>query len=103
MTWGFKHKYNAIPTAVDGYKFSSKKEAAYYQKLLLAQKSGDVLFFLMQVPVHISPGVVYRLDFLEFWKSGEVRFTDVKGMATPIYKIKKKLVEEKYPFKITEV
>lgn len=102
MSWGFRHKFNAIRTEVDGYKFGSKKEAAYYQKLKIAQQSGELLFFLMQTPLHISPGTVYRVDFVEFWKSGEVRFIDVKGMKLPMYKLKKKLVEEKYPFKILE-
>lgn len=102
MTWNFKHKFNAIPTAVDGYKFASKKEAAYYQSLLLAKKSGELLFFLMQTPIHISPGVVYRVDFVEFWRGGEIRFVDVKGMKLSMYKMKKKLVEEHYPFKIME-
>lgn len=98
-----RHKYSATRTVVDGYKFGSKKEARHYQDLLLAKKSGELLFFFMQTPIHISPGVVYRLDFLEFWRSGEVRFTDVKGMRLPMYRLKKKLVEDKYPFKITEI
>lgn len=101
-SWGYKHKFHAKPTTVDGYKFHSKKESQYYQDLELAKKSGQLLFFLMQVPIHISPGVKYVIDFLEFWANGEVRFVDVKGMKLPMYEMKKKLVEEKYPFRILE-
>lgn len=98
-----RHKFNAIRTEINGEKFASKKEAGYYQQLLLAQKSGDLLFFLRQTPLHLPGGVRYIIDFLEFWKNGEVRFTDVKGMRTPIYILKKKQVEAIYPIQITEV
>ena len=42
------------------------------------------------------------VDFVEFWKNGEVRFVDVKGMRTPMYTVKKKLVEASYPIQIIE-
>lgn len=102
VSWGFQHKFRAVPTTVDGYKFHSKKESQYYQDLKLAQTSGQLLFFLMQVPIHISPGVTYRVDFVEFWANGDVRFVDVKGLSLPMYKTKKILVEQKYPFRILE-
>ena len=99
----FHHKFNAKPTVTDGIRFSSKKEAAYYSQLLLAKRSGEVLFFLRQVPLHLPGEVVYRVDFVEFWKNGEVRFVEVKGMKTPMYVAKKKMVEALYPITIIEV
>lgn len=101
--WKVRHKFNAKPTTVGDIRFHSKKEAAYYQQLCLAQKSGDLLFFLRQVPLHLAGGVIYRCDFVEFWKEGEVRFTDIKGMKTPMYIAKKKIVEATYPITILEV
>jgi hypothetical protein len=98
-----RHKYNAQRTEIDGIKFASKKEAAYYQQLLLARRSGDLLFFLQQVPFHLPGGTRYVCDFAEFWKDGEVRFTDVKGFKTPMYKVKVRMVESLYPVKILEV
>lgn len=98
-----RHKFNAVRTDVDGVKFSSKREAAYYQQLRVAVKSGELLFFLRQVPFHLTGGVRYCCDFVEFWKSGEVRFVDTKGFRTPMYKIKRKQVEALYPIQITEV
>ena len=102
-----KHKYNAKPTKrfwQDGteIKFSSKKEAAYFDKLVLAHKSGDLLFFLRQVPFHLPGSITYRCDFLEFWRDGAVRIVDVKGRKTREYIRAKKQVEALYPVEIIE-
>ena len=71
--------------------------------LLAAKKSGELLFFLREVRIDLPGGIIYRLDFQEFWANGDIVWMDVKGMSTQVYKIKKKLVETNYPFKITEV
>lgn len=97
-----KHKFQAIQTELDGITFPSKKEAKEYQRLMLLKKSGEVLFFLRQVPFHLPGNVKYVLDFLIFWANGEVTFKDVKGMKTAMYILKKKQVETLYPIKITE-
>lgn len=97
------HKFGAVKTEVNGIKFHSKKEARYYEELLLRQKAGDVVFFLRQVPFHLPGNVVYRVDFQEFLSNGTVEFIDVKGMRTKEYIMKKKLVESLYPIEIKEV
>lgn len=97
-----RHKFGNIPTEIDGIKFQSKKEARRYSELLLARRSGDLLFFLRQVPFHLPGDTRYVVDFVEFWANGDVIFTDVKGFRTPTYLFKKKLVESLYPIKITE-
>ncbi len=97
-----RHKFSNIPTQSNGISFQSKKEARYYEDLLLAQRSGDLLFFLRQVPFHLPGNIRYVVDFAEFWKTGEVRFVDVKGFKTRTYLTKKKLVENLYPIKIIE-
>ena len=97
-------KYNNKKATVDGITFDSKKESLYYQKLKLAKQSGELLFFLRQVPFHLPGGVRYLLDFQEFWADGRVQFTDVKGYRTDKYLVKKKMVEDLYyPVQITEV
>lgn len=98
-----KHKYRAEQVQCDGIRFPSKIEADYYKKLLILKKSGDIIFFLRQVPFHLPGNVKYLADFLEFWKNGDVVFTDVKGMPTPLYITKKKLVESLYPVTINVV
>lgn len=97
-----RHKFHAIRTEVDGIKFASKREARHYSDLCLAQRAGQLLFFLRQVPFHLDANVKYVCDFLEFWRGGEVRFVDVKGFRTPMYRLKLKQVEAKYPVKIVE-
>lgn len=98
-----RHKFGNIPTVTDGIYFQSKKEERYYQDLLLARKSGELLFFLRQVPFHLPGGIRYVVDFCEFWKNGETRFIDVKGHRTRSYITKKKIVESLYPIRIIEM
>ena len=99
-----RHKYGAVRTEVDGIKFGSKKEARYYADLKLRKQAGEVVVFLMQVPFRLPGGVRYVVDFLEFHSDGTVHFIDVKGMKTPMYKAKKKMVEHLYaPIIIEEV
>ena len=98
-----KHKFRAVRCEYDGIKFASKKEGKRYLELKLLQKSGEVIFFLRQVPIHLSASVKYVCDYLIFWASGNVTFEDVKGMVTPMYLAKKKMVEAIYPIKIIEV
>ena len=96
-------KYHAVPLEVDNIRFASKKEARRYQELKALQHAGDVKFFLMQVPFQLPGNVKYRLDFMVFWDTGNITYEDVKGMRTPVYKIKRKQVEAIYPIKILEL
>lgn len=95
-----KHKFNAKPTEAYGIRFDSKHEAAVYHELMLAQKAGEVVMVLRQVPFHLPGGVTYRCDFQIFWKDGTVEFRDAKGYETPEFKAKKKMVEALYPVEI---
>ena len=97
-----KHKFNAQKAERDGFKFHSKKEARFYDGLVLAQTAGEVVFFLRQVPFHLPGNVVYRVDFQVFHRDGTVRFVDVKGHRTADYIMKKKMVEALYPVTIEE-
>lgn len=96
------HKYFAKPTNVDGIRFSSKLEASYYSKLKMLRNAGEIVFFLRQVPFDL-PGCKYLADFQIFWRSGDVSFIDVKGIDTPVSKLKRKQVEDLYPVKIQVV
>ena len=95
-----RHKYHAQPQKIDGIHFGSKKEAQYFGQLKLLQRAGEIIFFLRQVPFHIGAGITYRLDFMEFWSNGDIKFVEIKGFETKEWKIKKKLVESLYPIKI---
>lgn len=95
-----RHKFNAIRCERDGKKFPSKLEARYYDSLKIRQQSGDVLFFLRQVPFDIHGGVKYVCDFQVFLSNGTVEFIDTKGRDTPMSIAKRKQVEAIYPIEI---
>lgn len=94
------HKYLNIPCEYDGIKFASKLEAGYYLKLNQLKKSGEVIFFLMQVPFILPGNIRYRCDFQIFWADGHVSFVDTKAIETPVSTNKIKQVEALYPVKI---
>lgn len=95
-----RHKFNAVRCESDGVKFASKAEKSFYLKLKILQNAGEVLFFLMQVPLRLPGGTRYICDFVIFDSAGEVRFVDVKGMETDVFKIKKREIEAIYPITI---
>ena len=95
-----RHKFNAIRTERDGIRFDSKLEANYCDYLRLKQQDGSILFFLRQVPIHVSATVTLRIDFVVFYANGEVTFEDTKGIETEAFKIKRKLVEAQFPFRL---
>ena len=91
------HKYGVSSRAArqaDGFTFDSKKERDRYLELKLLREKGEVLFFLLQVPLLLPGPVRYRVDFLVFWANGDVVFEDVKGMRTELYEAKKKGIED---------
>lgn len=92
------HKFRAVRTEVDGVKFPSKLEARCYQQLKLKQAAGEVLFFLRQVPIHFISGIKYVLDFLVFNVDGSVLFLEAKGMSTPQWQLKRRLLAQEYPW-----
>lgn len=91
-----KHKYHAQPTESHGIRFASKREARYYDELLLRKRAGEVVTFLRQVPFHLPGEVRYVVDFLVFLADGSCAFVDVKGHETESFKAKKRMVEDLY-------
>ncbi len=96
-----KHKFGAKRCELDGMKFPSKLEAAYYKKLKELQKQGQILFFLRQVPFHLSGNTKYVLDFMVFYapngeELGNIEFVELKGMDTPMSILKIKQVQAIY-------
>lgn len=103
-----RNKYGAKKTEYNGIKYDSKKEAEFARKLDLTRKSlnSNILDVERQVPFEIRLNGIkickYILDFKVTYKTGEIDYIDVKGMKTPVYRLKKKLVEAQYGIKITE-
>lgn len=96
----FGHKFKAKSVKDDSHHFPSTLEWKYFKHLEQLQDKKEVLFFLRQIPIHLPGGVKYVVDFLIFDVDGSVRFVDVKGMETSEFLLKKKIVEDLYPFEI---
>jgi len=95
-----KHKFNNKPVVEDGKRYASKLEFQFKNHLELLKKSGAVLFYLTQVPIHLPGKTKYIVDFMVFFSNSEVKFIDTKGVETPTFRLKKRQVEELYPFEI---
>lgn len=94
-------KYRNKKTEVDGIVFDSKKEAARYGELKLLERQGVIRDLTRQVrlPLEVDGEriCVYVCDFRYFKKNkglsfGNWIYEDVKGLRTPVYLLKKKLV-----------
>ena len=119
-----------MKTTVDGITFASKKEATRYGELKLLVKAGEIRNLTLQPEFALEmasqhefefQGEVrhyrstrkvgtYRADFAYevpavsrkklVWK-GVVE--DVKGFRTPVYRLKKKMVEAQYGITVVEI
>lgn len=102
-----KNKYNAVKTTVDNIKFDSKKEASRYLQLKMLQKIEKIAGLKLQPVFDLSVNGMkicsYRADFkyLDF-ETGETVIEDVKGVKTPVYNLKKKLMKALYDIDIFE-
>ena len=98
-----KAKYKATKTSVDGHTFDSVKEANFYNELKLRLKADDIKGFCLQPIFILAPGLKYKPDFIIFNNDGTYEVVDVKGFRTKEYIVKKKILEDKYNLKITEI
>lgn len=99
-------KYNAVKVTVDEHNFASKKEAARYQELKLLQAAGEISGLELQpkFPLKVDGVLVcnYIADFRYRDRRNGDTIEDVKGVRTPVYKIKKRLFEILYHSRILE-
>jgi len=95
-----KHKYNAKAAELDGYKFSSKKEARRFAELQLLQRANKITDLELQprFMLHVNGQLVcdYVADF-QYLEQGKTIIEDVKGYkggsAWRIFRIKQKLMK----------
>lgn len=111
-----KNKYKAKKAVVDGIVFDSRKEAKRYTELKKLEEMGSIRDLSLQVQFELMPSfeividgkkrkrrpITYVADFV-YYKGNEKVIEDVKGLRTPVYKIKKKLFEYRYHETIREV
>lgn len=91
-------KYRNQPVVIDGIRFASKREGAYYGALKDREKRGEVTGVELQTPFKLlGPKgeliATYKADFV-FWDAQQARrrVIDVKGVETPEFKLKKKMM-----------
>lgn len=109
-----RSKYGAEKKEVNGHRFDSTKEAKRYLDLALLQAAKRITDLELQPEYRIfvtplaggQPLAVgsYFADF-RYCEAGATVIEDVKSKATatPLYRLKKKLVEALYGIKIIEV
>lgn len=114
MPMNRKHKYNAKKATIDGITFDSKAEAAYYNRLKILKKAGEIKDFEMQVQFNLlesfehpskktkagEPSRVRAInftpDFVITELDGSKTVVDVKGMITKDFPLRAKLFMNKY-------
>lgn len=100
-------KYRNRKVTIDGIIFHSQKEAQYYCGLKLKIKSGLIKSFDRQLPfvvvINDKKCFTYYSDFVVIDLDGNQTVIDVKGFRTPVYKLKKKIVEAYFGIEILEV
>lgn len=75
-----------------GFSFGSKLEAAVYDMLILRQKAGEILEITPQNHVKLTRAkILYIADFHCKLPDGSSLWVEAKGMATPVWGIKRRL------------
>lgn len=96
-------KYHNKKTEVDGITFDSKAEAERYQELLFMEQNGKISDLHLQQEFTLEEGyklpngkkvapIRYKADFTYYDEGNNYIIEDVKGMETPIYKMKKNMM-----------
>jgi hypothetical protein len=107
-------KYGNKRVEVDGITFDSQAEAKRYAELKLLEKAGQISDLKLQprFPFYYQTGWTSELMFTyvaDFSYVDNVPphpmtvVEDVKGFRTPLYRLKKKLIEAQYGIAITEI
>ena len=106
-------KYGNRKTTAFGIMFDSKHEAERYLVLRSMQHNGEITGLALQQRYELIPAqyrngkcveraCYYIADFV-YVKNGKLVVEDAKGMKTDVYKIKKKLMLERWNIRIKEV
>ena len=110
------NKYRNKKITIQGLTFDSIAEGMRFLELQHMQARGQISGLTLQVPfpVYLVPGssveppkgaklICKYLADSTYWRDDEFVVEDVKGHATPLYRLKKKLVECGHGITITEV
>lgn len=108
--WQRKHKYASKACVIDGIRFASETEGRRYNDLVMLSRAGQIKDLKVHPAFRVEMNgkwlFTYNADFqYHDMKLGHDIVEDVKRYAgrTPIYALKKKIVEALYGFPIIEV
>ena len=101
-------KYRNIKTEVDGFIFDSKKEASRYKHLKRLRDANEIFDLQLQPRYDFALNghkiCFYKADFRYVdLRTGETIVEDVKGVLTPMYRLKKKLMKAFYDIEVVEI
>jgi len=102
-------KYRNRKIIVDNITFASYVECGRYRYLKLIERLGEIKNLTLQPKFDFTlPNVkkklfTYIADFAYTDKKNNQIIEDLKGFKTPIYRLKKKLIEAQHNIKITEI
>jgi len=101
-------KYHNRKVLSQNIQFDSCKEMNRYQELLLLERAGEITNIELQVRYDLVVNGhklgFYKADFrYEEVATSTVIVEDVKGVRTPVYMLKKKLMKALYGIEIIEV
>lgn len=96
-------KYGNTQVVDAGIKFDSKAEHKRWEYLVMLEKAGEIRDLKLQVPFLLIPSQVrpsgglerpttYLADFSYLTKDGVTVVEDVKGVVTPEFRLKRKLM-----------
>lgn len=96
------HKYGAKRTEYGGQLYDSKAEAAYARELDIRKAAGDIQDWGRADTVDLIPGkrgerIDYRPDFWVIDRTHGHYRVDVKGVETPVFKLKMRLLKFRRP------
>lgn len=112
MVWNKTFNYyNTKKRMIGGKKYDSNFEAGYAQDLELKLKAKEIKGYdaHVKLPLEVNGYIVcdYYIDFVVYHKDGIVEYTECKGWATDVWKLKWKifcaLYEDKKKTKISLV
>jgi hypothetical protein len=103
-------KYNARKVTIDGIKFDSMLESNYYLYLKEEKEKGNIKDFELQPKFELQEAFVrdgekirkieYKADFKVIYNDDTSEIVDIKGMMTPVFKLKEKMFLKKFDHKL---
>ena len=94
------NKYGVSPAAsrtYNCYTYDSKKEAGYAQNLDILLKAKEIKDWSRQVPIKVEINgkwiFTYKVDFMITYNDDSLEYIEIKGMETPYWKLKFKIVD----------